>query len=80
LIGQPLPGVNTVVIANRNGAAALARALHDRGYRRFAVLAGPTDHLTARDRCAWFSEALKEWGHPVAPDAVITTAFTRDGG
>jgi len=80
LIGQPLPGVNTVVIANRSGAAALARALHDRGYRRFAVLAGPTDHLTARDRCAGFSDALKELGHPVAPDAVITTAFTRDGG
>jgi LacI family transcriptional regulator len=80
LIGQPLLGINTVVIANRSGAAALARALHDRGYRRFAVLAGPADHLTARDRCAGFSEALEELGHPVAPDALITTAFTRDGG
>lgn len=80
LIGQPLLGVDTVVIANRSGAAALARALHERGYRRFAVLAGPADHLTARDRCAGFSEALEELGSPVAPDAVITTAFTRDGG
>jgi len=80
LIGQPLLGVDTVVIENRSGAAALARALHELGYRRFAVLAGPTDHLTARDRCAGFCEALAELGHPVDPDAVITTGFTRDGG
>lgn len=80
LIGQPLLGINTVVIANRSGAAALARALHDRGYRRFAVLTGPADHRTARDRCAGFSEALEELGNPVASDALITTAFTRDGG
>ena len=80
LIGQPLLGVDTVVIENRSGAAALARALHELGYRRFAVLAGPTDHLTARDRCAGFCEALAELGHPVDPEAVITTGFTRDGG
>ena len=80
LIGQPLPGVDTVVIENRSSSAALARALHDLGYRRFAVLSGPTNHLTARDRRAGFSEALKELGNPVDPDAVITTAFTRDGG
>jgi len=80
LIGQRLAGVDTVVIENRSSSAALARALHDRGYRRFAVLAGPTNHLTARDRRAGFSEALEELGNPVDPDAVITTAFTRDGG
>ena len=80
LIGQPLLGVNTVVIANCSGAAALAHALYDRGYRRFAVLAGPLDHLTARDRCAGFSKALDELGCPVAADAMLSTAFTRDGG
>ena len=80
LIGQPLLGVNTVVIANCSGAAALAHALYDRGYRRFAVLAGPLDHLTARDRCAGFSKALDELGCHVAADAMISTAFTRDGG
>jgi len=80
LIGQPLLGVDTVVVENRSGAADLARALHELGYRRFGVLAGPTDHLTARDRRAGFSETLEELGSPVEPGAMITTSFTRDGG
>src|SRR5665648_248651 len=50
LIGQPLLGVDTVEIANRSGAADLARVLHGLGYRRFGVLRGPTGHLTATDR------------------------------
>jgi LacI family transcriptional regulator len=79
LVGQPLLGVNTVVTAKHSGAAALAHSLHDRGYRRFAVLAGPLDHLTARDRCASFSEALEKLGCPAAADAVTSTASTRDG-
>ena len=80
LVGQPLLGVNTVVIENRTGAAALARALHERGYRRFAVLGGPENHLTARDRRTGFGEALAELGAPLDPDAVVPCAFTRDGG
>lgn len=80
VIGQPLLDVDTVVIANRSGSAALARALHARGYRRFGVLAGPVDHLTARDRREGFAEALTELGRPAAPDAVVTCGFTRDGG
>lgn len=80
LVGQPLLDVDTVVIANRTGAADLAHALHGNGYRRFGVLAGPQDHLTARERLSGFTETLAELGCPVQPDAVITCAFTRDGG
>lgn len=80
LIGQPLLGVDTVVIENRTGAANLARALVDLGYRSFAVLSGPAHHLTARDRCAGFCDALTELGCPVDPNAKITSDFTRDGG
>ena len=80
VIGQPLLGVDTVVIANADGAAALARALHARGYRRFAVLAGPDDHITARDRLAGFAAALAELGCPLRDGDAITCEFTRDGG
>ena len=80
LVGQPLLGVDTVVIENRAGSAALARALHERGYRRFAVLGGPENHLTARDRRTGFAEALAELGSPLDPSAVVTSGFTRDGG
>ena len=80
LIGQPLLEVDTVVIGNHAGAADLARALHARGYRTFGVLAGPADHLTARDRLAGFAEALSELGASPTPEAVVACAFTRDGG
>jgi LacI family transcriptional regulator len=80
LVGQPLLGVDSVVIANRTGSADLARALHERGYRRFAVLAGPGNHHTARDRYAGFSQALAELGSPLDPQLVVPSAFTRDGG
>lgn len=80
LIGQPLLGVDTVEIANRSGAADLARVLHGLGYRRFGVLRGPTGHLTATDRLEGFVEALDGLGCALDPAAVVTSAFTRDGG
>ena len=80
LIGQPLLGVDTVEIENRSGAADLARVLHGLGYRRFGVLRGPTGHLTATDRLEGFVEALDGLGCALDPAAVVTSAFTRDGG
>ncbi|MFE7509582.1 LacI family DNA-binding transcriptional regulator [Promicromonospora sp. NPDC057488] len=80
LVGQAIGGLPVVEIANADGAADLARALHEHGYRRFAVLAGPDGHRTAADRTAGFTAALAELGSPVAPDDVLTCPFTRDGG
>lgn len=80
LIGQPLPGVSTVAIENRRGAAELAERMHDLGYRRFGVLAGPEGHITARDRHEGFATALAERGSPVQPQDVVECAFTRAGG
>lgn len=80
LVGQPLLDVDTVVIGNRAGSAALAHALHEQGYRRFGVLAGPDDHLTARERREGFAAGLAEHGLAVAPAHSVPSAFTRDGG
>lgn len=80
MIGQPLLGVDTVAIGNHDGAAKLARALYGIGYRRFAVLAGPEDHLTARDRLVGFGEALRELDAAPVRGAVVYSDFTRDGG
>ncbi|KAB2349515.1 LacI family DNA-binding transcriptional regulator [Actinomadura rudentiformis] len=77
-IGQDLLGVNTVAPANREGAAALARALADLGHRSFAVLGGPPELLTATDRVGGFADALAELGLP-AP-RVVPGGFDRDGG
>jgi LacI family transcriptional regulator len=80
LIGQPVGDLPVVRIANAEGAADLARALHGLGYRRFAVLAGPAGHRTAADRTTGFTEALAELGSAVAPADVLACEFTRDGG
>lgn len=80
LVGQPIGGLPVVEIANADGAADLARALHEHGYRRFAVLAGPAGHRTAADRTSGFTGALAELGSPVASDGVLACPFTRDGG
>ena len=80
LIGQPILGVNSVVVENARGAAELAAGLHGRGYRRFAVLGGPTAHLTAIDRREAFVGALRELGTSVADEDVLDGAFTHAGG
>ena len=66
---------DTVAIDNTGGAAALAEALVDLGYRGFAILAGPAGLVTAADRVAAFTGAL-----PAPPVAVVHGAFSRDGG
>lgn len=73
-------GVNSVVLANRDGAADLARALHGRGYRRFAVLGGPEGDAAATDRRDGFVDALADLGVPVPGRRVLAADTTRAGG
>ena len=78
-IGQDVLGVSTVVVENRLGAAALAAELYRAGHRRFGVLAGPRDHLTARDRTEGFCYALGDQDAEPAAEHVINCPFTREG-
>ena len=77
IVGQAVLDVASVAPANREGAAALARALAARGHRTYAILTGPSDHLTARDRAEGFAEGLADSGEIVAR---VEGDFTRDGG
>jgi len=79
-IGQDRLGIDTILPENSAGAEALARALVVQGHRRFAVLAGPADLLTARDRLTGFLDGLAGWSVRVDPRFIIHGAFTRDGG
>jgi LacI family transcriptional regulator len=72
--------VDTVQPENREGAAALARALLGLGHRDFAVLTGPHALTTVADRLGGFRDGLAEGGVRLAGDRVIEEAFTRDGG
>ncbi len=78
VIGQASLGTDSVVVGNREGAADLVRALHGRGYRRFALLCGPERHATAADRRAGALEAVAALGCP--PPAQVSADLTRDGG
>lgn len=79
-IGSGPPGFRAVVVRNRQAAGALAEALVGRGYRDFAVLAGPAELVTPAERAAGFVESLVAHGLAPASDRVVSGAFTRDGG
>ncbi|MCP2163825.1 LacI family DNA-binding transcriptional regulator [Goodfellowiella coeruleoviolacea] len=79
-VSQAKLPADTVVPGNRAGARALARELVGLGHRRFAVLAGPTNLVSARDRLAGFRAGLADAGIDLPETAVITGPFTRDGG
>ncbi|WP_328989350.1 LacI family transcriptional regulator [Kribbella sp. NBC_01245] len=78
LVSQPGMPAHTIVPDNRAGAAQLARELVGLGQREFAILAGPEELATARDRRDGFTEGLAESG--IKPLAVLHGDFTRDGG
>lgn len=80
MIAQPVLEVNTVSMDNLGGAAALARALVGIGYREFAILTGPRNHLTGAERTSGFADALADEGLTVPPEHLVECEFTRDGG
>ncbi|MFD2797586.1 LacI family DNA-binding transcriptional regulator [Promicromonospora vindobonensis] len=79
-IGQGVGDLPVVEIDNASGAGALARALHDLGYRRFGVLTGPLGLRTAADRTTGFLDTLGALGCPALDRDVVHGNFTRDGG
>jgi LacI family transcriptional regulator len=70
----------SVSIDNRGGSKRLAVALADIGYRRFALVMGPSALLTVRDREEGFLEGLTERGINLDPRLLLRRDFTRDGG
>jgi len=80
LIGSSELDYPSVTIDNRGAAARLAEALVDGGSRRFAIVSGPRDQITSRDRVDGFLDGLAARGIEVAEDLVVHAEFSRDGG
>ncbi|WP_205856020.1 LacI family DNA-binding transcriptional regulator, partial [Phytoactinopolyspora endophytica] len=80
MISQDILPVDTVALENRSGARELAGVLVELGYRRFAILGGPSTLLTARDRVEGFRDGLTSSGIELDPANIIHGGFTRDGG
>ena len=79
-IGQALPMTDAIVVDNVGGGADLAGSLYRLGYRRFAILAGPEYLRTSEDRVAGFRDTLQSLGVEVAPEFVMASQVSRDGG
>jgi LacI family transcriptional regulator len=73
-----IPGARFIDLGNRRGARSLVSDLVGRGLTRFAILRGPAELNTVRDRVAGYQEALKKAG--LAPLAVVEGDFTSAGG
>lgn len=78
VIGQALPGTPTVAVDNAGGATALSAALLALGYRRFAIIAGPPDRVTAAERLQGVRAALEAGGAHI--ERVLECPFTWEGG
>ena len=79
-VSQPGLPADTVNPDNHAGAAELARHLIALGHRRFAILAGPTNLSTARERLDGFHSALSAAGIELEHHNIVHGDFTRDGG
>lgn len=80
LVSQHRLETDTIVIGDQSGARDLATELVARGYRRHAILAGPSRLLTASDRASGYRRGLAASGLQVPKELVVEAEFTRDGG
>ena len=72
--------VDRVVSDNHGGAVIGGRHLLELGHRRIAVVRGPSNTSTSRDRVAGLSEALAEGGVPLDPALVREGTFSHQSG
>jgi LacI family transcriptional regulator len=80
MVSQPQLPYRTIDIRNREAAGALAERLIRQGYRSAAILTGPSDLITARERAAGFADAFAEHGFPIDDRWLVAGDFTRDAG
>lgn len=80
LVGDSALDYPSVTVDSRTPAAMLAAELVRSGHRRFAVVSGPADQITARDRAHGFLAGLAAMGIAVPEQRVVHAPFSRDGG
>jgi DNA-binding LacI/PurR family transcriptional regulator len=79
--GRPWSGserISYVDVDNRAGGRIATEALIERGCRRIATVAGPTDMTAAEDRLAGWRDALRHAGLP--DDRLVHGDFTVESG
>lgn len=82
MIDRPAEGghISNVVIDNAQGVHQVVEHLWEHGYRRLAIITGPSDSLDARQRLDAFRGAVQRFGGSVPAELVWQGAFTEDSG
>lgn len=82
LVDRSLDGVqyDQVQGDNKGGAFRLVKHLTALGHKRIAMISGPLDISTSRDRLNGYCQALEEANLPYEKDLVIQTEVDQKGG
>lgn len=82
LIDRTIPNVemDAVAVDNVRGAFMATKHLIDLGYRRIAMIGGPAQTTTSKERYQGYEEALRAAGIPVNPPLVHTGDFKINSG
>jgi LacI family transcriptional regulator len=72
--------VDLVTVTNEEGAHAAVAHLLDVGWKRIALIAGPSHLNVAQERERGYARALQEAGVPLDPDLVRHADFREQGG
>ncbi|GGJ19576.1 LacI family DNA-binding transcriptional regulator [Deinococcus roseus] len=81
-IGRTIPGFeqHSVLIDNYAGARNLVKYLFDLGHRRIAHIAGPHEHIDARERLRGYYDAHKEFGMDIDEKLIVHGDFQEASG
>ena len=82
LVNRKLSGeaFNYVVLNNVKGAYEVTKHLINLGYRKIAIIDGPSNVSTGLDRLRGYQRALKDHQIPLNPDYIIHGPFARVTG
>src|SRR4051794_22381466 len=81
-LDRTVPGVKTdaVLLDNVRGARECVRHMIQKGHRRIAIITGPLDVQTGRERLSGYEEALREAGIPAERSSILEGDFRHDSG
>jgi len=81
-LDRTVPGVKTdaVLLDNVRGARECVRHMIQKGHRRIAIITGPLDVQTGRERLRGYEEALREADIPAEQGRILEGDFRHESG
>lgn len=81
IIDRRLPQLacDSILVDNRDAAKKAVDILVAHGHERIALITGPEDIYTAKERCLGYEASLREAGIPVDPQLIVRSDYTIRG-